>query len=183
MRGRLIAVMILAVGRLPGVVGTVSAQEKAESAPGREADRQAIKHLIEAWVAHADSAWWARSAPLMFVGIPETAADSVVIRTSDGRTLSRAANIADLQRRMNMTTRIDTMRTVVDSIFFRSGDHAVAYTTQRFVRWMILPGQPERQLFSGVNHRQEFARTGGKWVGLWPIQEFNRWVRWADESK
>jgi SnoaL-like domain len=181
MRRKLPMLVMLVVGGLSCVVGVAKGQAEPGAAPGREADREAIEHLIEVWVAHADSAWWARSAALMFVGIPETAADSVVIRTPEGGTLSRAANIADLQQRMDMTTRIDTMRTVVDSVRFLGADQAVAYTTQRFVRWMVLPGQAERQLFSGVNHRQEFERSGGRWVGRWPIQEFNRWIRWADD--
>jgi hypothetical protein len=115
----------------------------------------------------------------MFEGMPEDTA--AIIKTPDGRSISRESNIADLQRRMDMTTRIDTMRTVVDSILFVPGDTAVVFSSQRFVRLMKLPEQPERQRISSVVHRQRFHRASGTWRSAGPIEELQPQAHWADE--
>ena len=167
----------LALSLLAG--GFASASPPAE--PDRAADREAITQAIKRWTERADRAWNARDAKLMFPA-DTLEADSVVVRTPDGRPISRAANIADLKRRMDMTTRIDTMRTVVDSVFFSAPDSAVAFSSQLFVRMMRLPGQPERQRISSVIHRQRFARTSRGWEAAGPVEELQPQARWADEK-
>ena len=106
---------------------------------------------------------------------------SAIVRTPDGRDVSREKNIADLQRRMDMTTRIDTMRTVVDSVTFVRPDSAVVRTYQRFVRWMKLPDQPERQRISSVVHHQAFRKVAGAWRPAGPLVESDLKARWADD--
>jgi hypothetical protein len=84
---------------------------------------------------------------------------------------------------MDMTTRIDTMRTVVDSILFAARDTAVVFSSQRFVRWMRLAEQPERQRISSVVHRQRFRRTSRGWEAAGPVEELQPRARWADEAQ
>ena len=149
----------------------------------RAADRRALVEFIKRRIDIADRAWNARDARLMFPADSTAGADtSIVVRTPDGRPISRAANIADLQRRMDMTTRIDTMRTVVDSVFFSAPDSAVVFTSQLFVRMMKLPDQPERQRISSVIHRQRFARGPFGWDIASPVEELSPHARWADEK-
>jgi hypothetical protein len=167
---------------LGGMLGCAPVHPPATIRPqDRAADRRELVHLVDDWVSKADRAWEKRDARLMFEGPPEMGIDtSAIIKSPDGRSISREANIADLQRRMDMTTRIDTMRTVVDSIFFTPGDTAVVYSSQRFVRMMKLPGQPERRRISSVVHRQRFHLAAGKWAAAGPIEELQPQARWAD---
>jgi hypothetical protein len=176
---------LLASAWMIGWVGvlavTTVAHSRASRSVDRVADRRAITGLVRAWVSRADSAWDQRNARLMFEGSDVPGDTVATIRTSDGRSVSREANIADLQRRMDMTTRIDTMRTVVDSILFVPGDTAVVYSSQKFVRWMKVGEQPERRRISSVVHRQRFHRAAGKWSWAGPIEELNPQARWADD--
>ena len=144
----------------------------------RAKDRAAITREFDRIDAIADHAWETRNASLMFA----EASDTSVVRTPDGRAIGRTDMIADLQRRMNLTTRIDTMDVVIDSITFVGRDTAVVLSSQRFVRWMKLPDQPERQRISSVQHRQRYARSRGKWRTASAVQELNPTARWADES-
>ena len=89
--------------------------------------------------------------------------------------------IADLQRRMDLTTRIDTMKGRVDSILFVGPEDAVVWSSQRFVREMTRPGQRPRVRISSVVHEQRFRRDGTTWRMAGPIQEHNPTARWADE--
>ena len=164
------------------LIAAATAPSKQSSPPDRAADRKALTEIVKRWTDKADRAWNARDARLMFpdsTGVADTAA---VVRTPDGRPISRAANIADLQRRMDMTTRIDTMRTVVDSVFFSAPDSAVVFSSQLFVRMMKVGGQPERQRISSVIHRQRFGRGSKGWEAAGPVEELNPKARWADEN-
>lgn len=146
----------------------------------RRADIAAITQQVEQWVEQADRAWNARDARLMFAN---DSTGGNVVRTPEGQDISREANIADLQRRMDMTTRIDTMSTVVDSVLFAAADTAIVYSSQRFVRMMVVPGQPERQRISSVTHRQRFYLVAGAWSPIFPIEELNPQAYWADEKQ
>lgn len=143
------------------------------------ADSLAILALIRQAAQDARRAWDARNAQLMFATLPET----TIVRTPDGRAITKKDMIADLQRRMNMTTRIDTMAGRVDSLRFLGSDEAVVYSYQRFVRGMVVPGQPARVRISSVNHRQVFRRVAGAWRVAGPIEESNQRARWADEPE
>jgi hypothetical protein len=125
----------------------------------------------------ARAAWETRNARLMFTDLP----DSTVVRTPQGRAITKADMIADVQRRMDMTTRIDVMEGQVDSIVFVGPDEAVAWSSQRFVREMTLPGQRPRVRSSSVVHEQRFRRDGNVWRAAGPIQEHDQTARWADE--
>jgi hypothetical protein len=128
--------------------------------------------------AEARRAWDNRDARLMFAELP----DSTVVRTPEGRAISKADMIADMQRRMDMTTRIDSMVGEVDSILFVSPDEAIVWSSQRFVREMTLPGNPPRVRISTVLHEQRFRRVGEEaWLSAGPIQEHGQTARWADE--
>lgn len=163
-------------------VAAGTAATKQSSKVDRKADREAIVQAFQRWTEQADRAWNARDARLMFPADTLNGADSVAVRTPEGKVISRAAIIADLQRRMDMTTRIDTMRTVVDSVLFTAPDSAVVYSSQLFVRMMRVSGQPERQRISSVIHRQQFGRSSRGWVAAGPIEELNPKARWADEK-
>jgi hypothetical protein len=145
----------------------------------RAADRAAILAVIQAQAEEAGRAWETRDARIMFANLP----DSTVVRTPEGRAITKAAMIADLQRRMDMTTRIDTMAGRVDSILFVGPDEAVAWSSQRFVRQMTVPGQQPRVRISSVLHEQRFRRDGTAWRSAGPIQEHNPTARWADEPE
>jgi hypothetical protein len=113
----------------------------------------------------------------MFTDLP----DSTVVRTPQGKAITKAAMIADLQRRMDMTTRIDIMEGQVDSILFAGPDEAVVWSSQRFVREMTLPGERPRVRISSVVHEQRFRREGNGWRTAGPIREHDQTARWADE--
>lgn len=151
---------------------------QARVAPDEAADRVEIRAAVHRLGEEARVAWETRNAPLMFTDMP----DSTVVRTPQGRTITKADMIADLQRRMNMTTRIDTMVGQVDSILFVGPDEAVAWSSQRFVREMTPPGQRPRVRISSVVHEQRFRRAGTVWRAAGPIQEHNQTARWADEA-
>ena len=146
-------------------------------APDRGTDRVEILAAVHRQGEEARRAWGTRDARLMFVDLP----DSTVVRTPQGRAITKADMIADLQRRMDMTTRIDTMQGQVDSILFVGPDEAVAWSSQRFVREMTPPGQRPRVRISSVVHEQRFRRDGEVWRAAGPIQEHNQTARWADE--
>jgi hypothetical protein len=167
------AVLIVAVA----VACTGRSAAQAQVAPDRAADRAVILAAVHKLGEEARVAWETRNAQLMFVDLP----DSTVVRTPQGRAVTKADMIADLQRRMDMTTRIDTMAGQVDSILFAGPDGAVAWSSQRFVREMTLPGQRPRVRISSVVHEQQFRRDGNVWRAAGPIQEHNQTARWADE--
>jgi hypothetical protein len=146
-------------------------------APDRALDRVAILAAVQAQSMEARQAWEARDARRMFAELPDT----TVVRTPDGRAITKAAMIADLQRRMDMTSRIDTMAGQVDSILFLGLDEAVVWSSQRFVREMKVPGQSPRVRISSVVHEQRFRRERNAWGAAGPIQEHNPTARWADE--
>jgi len=145
----------------------------------RAADSVAILALVQSAAAEARRAWDARDARQMFATVPET----TVVRTPDGRAITKADMIADLQRRMNMTTRIDTMAGSVDSLRFLGPDEAVVFSSQRFVREMVVPGQQARVRISSVTHRQVFRRVAAQWRVAGPIEESNQRARWADQPE
>jgi len=177
------AMLALSMIAILCAVAVASADTKQPTKIDRAADRAAIIQTVQRWTDQADRAWQARDARLMFpAGTLNSADTSAVVRTPDGRPISRSANIADLQRRMDMTTRIDTMRTVVDSVLFTAPDSAVAFSSQLFVRMMRLPGQPERQRISSVIHRQRFGRSSRGWEAAGPVEELQPKARWADEK-
>src|SRR5436309_775809 len=91
---------------LVGIAGCASAVRRDAGVPqDHAADRRALQQVVAAWVARADHAWEQRNARLMFEGLPDAADTTAFITAPDGRSISREANIADLQRRMDMTTR------------------------------------------------------------------------------
>ena len=172
--------MVAAV--LSGAVVAACAGRSANQervAPDRAADRVAILAAVDRQGEEAQRAWEIRDARLMFSDM----ADSTVVRTAEGREVSKADMIANLQRRMDMTTRIDTMEGKVDSVLFVGPDEAVAWSSQRFVREMTLPGENPRVRISTVQHEQRFRRVGEVWHAAGPIQEHNQTARWADEPE
>ena len=166
---------VLSGAVLAACAGRIVSQ--ARVAPDRATDREAILAAVRKLGDESRVAWETRNARLMFADLP----DSTVVRTPQGRTISKADMIADLQRRMDMTTRIDTMGGQVDSVLFVGADEAVVWSSQRFIREMTLPGQRPRVRISSVIHEQRFRRDGIVWRSAGPIQEHNQTARWADE--
>ena len=164
-----LAVMTISWILATGTAARVSAQ----------ADSLAILALVQEAAREARRAWDTRDARQMFATVPET----TVVRTPDGRAITKADMIADLQRRMNMTTRIDTMAGSVDSLRFLGPDEAVVFSSQRFVREMVVPGQQARVRISSVTHRQVFRRVAAQWRVAGPIEESNQRARWADQPE
>lgn len=156
---------------------TTRALPQARPDPDRAVDRAAILTVVEAQAVEARQAWEARDARRMFAGLP----DSTVVRTPDGRAIRKTAMIADLQRRMDMTSRIDTMAGQVHSVLFPGLDEAVVWSSQRFVREMKVPSQSPRVRISSVVHAQRFRREQNEWRISGPIQEHTETATWADE--
>jgi len=152
---------------------------QAPLTPDRTTDRAEILAAVHRLGEEARVAWETRNARLMFADLP----DSTVVRTPQGRAITKADMIADLQRRMDLTTRVDTMNGQVDSILFIGPNDAVTWSSQRFVREMTLPGQRPRVRVSSVVHEQRFRRDGDVWRAAGPIQEHNQKARWADEPE
>src|SRR5262245_38364023 len=101
-------------------------------------DRAAIAGEIAHMATTARQAWATRNAKIL---IPDS---TLSVRTPDGRTLNAAEMRADLQRRMDATTRVDTLIEVLDSVRVVTRDSALAYSSQRFVRLMRIDGRAQR---------------------------------------
>jgi hypothetical protein len=134
--------------------------------------------VIDREAAQARRAWELRDASLM---IPDTTV-GVVRSTPSGSTTDAAAMRADIQRRMEMTTRVDTMTSVIDSLHALSSDSVLVYSTQRFVRVIRLSEGVERQRVSTVIHEQLLLRRSGHWDSVGAIREIQPRAWWADEA-
>jgi hypothetical protein len=143
-----------------------------------QADRNAIAAVIDAQTAQARRAWELRDASLI---IPDTT-QGAVRETAEGATTEAASMRADIQRRMDMTTRVDTMSTVLDSLHAVGADSVRAYSSQRFVRMIRLSETEERQRISTVTHEQLFIRRAGRWEAVGPLREISPRAWWAGES-
>ncbi len=140
------------------------------------ADRTAIAAHVERVNATARRAWEARDPSLLVPDSP-----SVFVRTPQGQLLTATDLRADLQRRMNMTTRVDTLIEVLDSIRVVRPDSVLAYTSQRFVRVIRLPEGVERQRLSTVIHEIPMVRRELRWAQAGPLREINPKAWWAGE--
>jgi ketosteroid isomerase-like protein len=89
---------------------------------------------------------------------------------------------ADLQRRMNMTTRVDTLVEVLDSIRLITRDSILAYSSQRFVRLIRLDNGSERQRISTITHERPVIRSRGQWKLVGAVREIAPRAWWADEA-
>ncbi len=173
---RIPVIMTLVVCTALGCAGQSGDQGKAQS-DAASADRAALTELIQRSVAEIRHAWKVKDAKLVFKDTGQEPA----ARTPDGRTISLDDQIADIQRRMNMTRSIDYMTEEVESIDLR-GDEAVVVSKQRFSRVMILPDGRERRRISSVTHRAHYRRTENGWRREGPIEESNPSAKWEDET-
>lgn len=155
------------------------AAEVPLSAPSTQAelDRAALTELVHRAAAETRAAWEARDARRMLPGDP----DEVLVRTPDGRNLTRAMCVADIQRRMDMTKSIDEMDESVERIEL-DGDRAEVYSSQRFARVMALPDGAERRRISSVTHKRTFRRAAGEWRAEGALEEIDPKAWWEDEG-
>jgi len=130
-------------------------------------DRAAIAAEIERFNDEARRAWAQRDASIM---IPDT--------TQEGA----AAMRADIQRRMDMTTRVDTMIEDLDTLHVIGPDSVLAYSKQRFVRVMRLSDGEEKQRISTVTHVRTFARRPSGWEPVGPLLARDQRAWWAGET-
>ncbi len=138
-------------------------------------DRAAIAAEIDRMVATARHAWGTRNASLL---IPDS---TLSVRTPDGGTLDAVQMRAELQRRMSMTTRVDTLIEVLDSVRVITADSVLAYSAQRFVRAIRLDGGAERQRISTMIHERPVVRVAGQWRMTGAVREISRRAWWVDE--
>jgi hypothetical protein len=131
-------------------------------------DRVAIAAQIERFNNEARRAWDLRDASIM---IPDT--------TQEGA----AAMRADIQRRMDMTTRVDTMIEVLDTLRVIGQDSVLAYSKQRFVRVIRLPEGEEKQRISTITHVRTFVHSQNGWEPVGPLLEQNPRAWWAGEPR
>ncbi|HKS06520.1 MAG TPA: nuclear transport factor 2 family protein [Gemmatimonadaceae bacterium] len=111
-----------------------------------------------------------------------TADSTMSVRTSDGRTLNAAQFRADLQRRMDITTRVDTVAEVLDSVRRVTADSVLTYASQRFVGLVRVPGRPERVLVYTVINERPLVRSRGQWRITGAVREIGGRSVWVDET-
>jgi len=151
----------------------------AQSAAGATtADSVAIVAIIDRLTATARRAWETRDARLM---IPDTAAGAAV-RNPQGQMVSSADLRADLRRRMDLTTRVDTMIERLDSVRMVHRDTALAYSSQRFVRLVRMPDGAQRRRFSTVAHERTMVRRSNRWADSGPVREIAPRAWWEGET-
>jgi hypothetical protein len=82
---------------------------------------------------------------------------------------------------MDMTTRVDTIMEVLDSVRVVTTDNVLACSPQRFVRVIRLPEGVRRQRISTVIHERPVVRANGQWRLTGAIREIGPRAWWADE--
>lgn len=130
------------------------------------AEHAAIAAEVDRMAATARRAWTTRDAKLL---VPDS-------------TLAADQLRADVQRRMNVTVRVDTLVEVLDSVRSVTRDSILAYSSQRFVRLMRLESGVERVRISAVIHERSFVRSAGRWRTTGTAREIAPRAMWADET-
>ena len=169
MRARSLLVLVLAA--LPLAPRTSEAQRAFT-----DSDRAAVADAIARMAARARQAWDTRNAGLL---VPDSA---LTVRTPQGGTITAAQLRADLQRRMDMTTRVDTLVELLDSTRVMTPDSVLAYSSQRFVRVVRLEDGSERRRISTITHERPFVRVAGRWEMTGAVREIDPRAWWADST-
>lgn len=129
-------------------------------------DSAAIAAEIARMTTTEQRAWAMRNPGIL---IPDSALNAIQLR-------------ADLQRRMDMTTRLDTLIEALDSVRGVTKDSALAYSSQRFVGVVRLDGRPGRVLVFTVTHERPFVRASGRWQVRGAKREIAPRSWWVDET-
>lgn len=153
---------LLALILTTGAIVPVAVVAQARLGP---AEHAAIAAEVDRMAATARRAWATRDAKLL---VPDSTVTAEQLR-------------ADLQRRMNVTVRVDTLVEALDSTRSVTRDSVLAYSSQRFVGVVRLSGV-ERVRISTVIHERPFVRTAGRWRATGAVREIAQRGMWADET-
>ena len=129
------------------------------SSTGSLGDRPAISDAVYKQAGIARSAWELKDAR-MLVG-PQS--EVYAVKTTDGRSLSGADVVAELQRKMDETKQVTGLNVHIDDIKI-NGSTASVTTTQKLTR-VISQNGVDRTEVSTVTQRQQFKKVGmSQWV-------------------
>jgi len=148
------------------------------SSTGFLGDRPAISDAVYKQAGIARSAWELRDAR-MLVG---SQSEAVVVKTTDGKTMSGSDLVSDLQRRMDETKQVKGLTVYIDSITF-NGNTATVVTTQKLTRVVNHNGVDRTQI-STVQQRQQFRKAAnGEWQADNTIEQLTANAEWVAGPK
>src|SRR5512132_3353427 len=129
------------------------------SSTGSLGDRPAISDAIYKPAGLARSAWELKDARML----AGNQSDVMVVKMSDGKSVSGADLLADLQRKMDETKQVKGLSVHIDSITI-NGQTASVVSTQKLTR-VVSQNGTDRTLISTVQQRQQFRKAAnGEWL-------------------
>ena len=148
------------------------------SSTGTLGDRPAISDAVYKQAGIARSAWELKDAR-MLVG---SQSDALVVKTTDGKSMSGNDLVSDVQRRMDETKQIKGLSVHIDSITI-SGQTATVVSTQKLTRVVSQNGVDRTQI-STVQQRQQFKKAAnGEWQPDATIEQLTADAEWAAGPK
>ena len=144
------------------------------SSTGTLGDRPAISDAVYKQAGIARSAWELKDAR-MLLG-PQS--DVFVVKTSDGKSLTGADLVADVQRQMDETKQVKGLSVHIDNIAI-NGPTATVTSTQKLTR-VVNQNGVERTQITTTTQRQQFKKVAaGQWVPDNAIEQLTANAEWA----
>jgi hypothetical protein len=148
------------------------------SSTGMLGDRPAISDAVYKQAGIARSAWELKDARLL-VG---SQSDALVVKTTDGKSMSGPDLVSDVQRRMDETKQVKGLSVHIDSITI-AGKSATVVSTQKLTRVVNQNGVDRTQI-STVQQRQQFKKAAnGEWQPEATIEQLTANAEWAAGPK
>jgi hypothetical protein len=148
------------------------------SSTGMLGDRPAISDAVYKQAGIARSAWEMKDARLL-VG---SQSDALVVKTTDGKSMSGPDLVRDVQRRMDETKQVKGLSVHIDSITI-AGKSATVVSTQKLTRVVNQNGVDRTQI-STVQQRQQFKKAAnGEWQAEATIEQLTANAEWAAGPK
>ena len=145
---------------------------------GSLGDHPAISDAVYKQAGIARSAWEMKDAKLLLG--PQS--ESYVVKTTDGKSRSGADVLADLQREMDQTKKVNSLNVHIDDIKI-NGTTATVVTTQKLTR-VVNDNGTERTKTDTVTQRQQFKKVAsGQWVPDTTIEQLTANAEWASGPK
>jgi len=144
------------------------------SSTGTLGDRPAISDAVYKQAGIARSAWELKDARMLVGG----QSDALVVKTTDGKSMSGSDLVSDVQLRMDETKQLKGLSVHIDSITI-SGKTATVVSTQKLTRVVSQNGE-DRTLISTVQQRQQFKKTAnGEWQPEATIEQLTANAEWV----
>jgi len=148
------------------------------SSTGSLGDRPAISDAVYKQAGIARSAWELKDAR-MLVG---SQSEAVVVKTTDGKSLSGSDLVSDVQRKMDATKQVKGLSVHIDSVTF-NGNIATVVTTQKLTR-VVSENGVDRTQITTVQQRQQYKKAAnGEWQADNTIEQLTANAEWAAGPK